>query len=353
MPDDEYAERVLPVPREARDRPAVDGRSCAARSPRVRERAHTFVEAADALDFFFRDEPVMDEKAAKKFLVPGGRAAPRGLAAALAARTTWTADGARGRASTRGSRKGLQSRTSRSRRASRSPGARRARASTRCSWSSARDASLARLDAAAPRHRGGALELRARLRRSSTGVRLAAPLPSPRVDRSGCVERRSRSSPSRRCSSSCRSSGSSSGRRGASSTRTRTGTAASSLAQGKSDHAPVRRDGHGRRRSSRCRSTTAAAASSTRTIRPLLDRASTTRIHGKIFGDRQVRRALRLRLVGVHAHLRLRRPVRASGSSSSRKDSLLDFGLRTKRLLQARVDLPPVPRRSCSRRCSS
>ncbi len=37
--------------------------------PLVRERAQTFVEAADALDYFFRDPPTLDEKAAKKFLV--------------------------------------------------------------------------------------------------------------------------------------------------------------------------------------------------------------------------------------------------------------------------------------------
>jgi glutamyl-tRNA synthetase len=38
--------------------------------PLVRPRAQTFVEAADALDYFFRDPPVYDEKAVKKFLVP-------------------------------------------------------------------------------------------------------------------------------------------------------------------------------------------------------------------------------------------------------------------------------------------
>jgi glutamyl-tRNA synthetase len=37
--------------------------------PLIRERAQTFVEAANALDYFFRDQPVLDEKAAKKFLV--------------------------------------------------------------------------------------------------------------------------------------------------------------------------------------------------------------------------------------------------------------------------------------------
>ncbi len=37
--------------------------------PLIRERAQTFVEAASALDYFFRDPPLMDEKATKKFLV--------------------------------------------------------------------------------------------------------------------------------------------------------------------------------------------------------------------------------------------------------------------------------------------
>ena len=36
--------------------------------PLIRERAQTFVEAAAALDYFFREPPVMDDKAVKKFL---------------------------------------------------------------------------------------------------------------------------------------------------------------------------------------------------------------------------------------------------------------------------------------------
>lgn len=38
--------------------------------PMIRERAQTFAEAADALDYFFREPPAMDEKAVKKFLTP-------------------------------------------------------------------------------------------------------------------------------------------------------------------------------------------------------------------------------------------------------------------------------------------
>jgi len=56
----------------------------------IRERATTFVQAADMLDPFFREPPVMDEKAAEKFFVR--EAAPRleGFASALAQAPEWT-----------------------------------------------------------------------------------------------------------------------------------------------------------------------------------------------------------------------------------------------------------------------
>jgi len=38
--------------------------------PLIREKARTYVDAAEALDFFFRDEVVFDDKAVAKFLVP-------------------------------------------------------------------------------------------------------------------------------------------------------------------------------------------------------------------------------------------------------------------------------------------
>jgi glutamyl-tRNA synthetase len=41
--------------------------------PHVRERAKTFVEAAESLDFFLRDELVFDDKAVAKFLVPAAK----------------------------------------------------------------------------------------------------------------------------------------------------------------------------------------------------------------------------------------------------------------------------------------
>ena len=46
----------------------------------VRERARTFVEAADAMDFYFRAEPVVDEKARAKFMVPANAPILAGLA---------------------------------------------------------------------------------------------------------------------------------------------------------------------------------------------------------------------------------------------------------------------------------
>ena len=89
LSSDEYAERVLPF---------LAGRGVkGATKPAVllalftvRERSHTFVEAADALDFFFRDEPVMEDKARTKFLVPAAAPLLRELAMALGTVTEWT-----------------------------------------------------------------------------------------------------------------------------------------------------------------------------------------------------------------------------------------------------------------------
>lgn len=47
----------------------VDDQRLDAAIPKIREKARTYVEAADMLDYFFRDEIVFDEKAATKFLV--------------------------------------------------------------------------------------------------------------------------------------------------------------------------------------------------------------------------------------------------------------------------------------------
>ena len=87
--DDEYAKRVTPF-LKARGIEAVDPAKLAKTIPTVRERARTFVEAADAMDFFFRQEPVMDPKATEKFLVKANAPHLSGLRAALADAPDWT-----------------------------------------------------------------------------------------------------------------------------------------------------------------------------------------------------------------------------------------------------------------------
>jgi glutamyl-tRNA synthetase len=59
--------------------------------PLIRERATTFVDAADRLDFVFRDPPALDDAAARKFLVPASAPILRGLADAIAPVEPWTA----------------------------------------------------------------------------------------------------------------------------------------------------------------------------------------------------------------------------------------------------------------------
>lgn len=80
--DDEYVERVRPfvVARGL----VPDGAVVKQALGMIRERARTFAEAAEALDYFFRADPVMDEKAVGKFFVPENEAVLRGLADALA-----------------------------------------------------------------------------------------------------------------------------------------------------------------------------------------------------------------------------------------------------------------------------
>jgi len=89
-PDDEYAKRVRPF-LIARGIDRVDDVRLSKAMVTVRERAATFVEAADKMDFFFRETPVMDEKAVAKFLVPANAANLVGLADALRGAEEWTA----------------------------------------------------------------------------------------------------------------------------------------------------------------------------------------------------------------------------------------------------------------------
>jgi len=72
--DDEYAKRLMPF-MDGRGLSGVTAGAIITALPLIRERARTFLEAADALDYFFRDAPVMDPKAVEKCLVP--EAAPR------------------------------------------------------------------------------------------------------------------------------------------------------------------------------------------------------------------------------------------------------------------------------------
>jgi glutamyl-tRNA synthetase len=88
-PDDEYKKRLRPF-LVARGIDQVDDAKLTRALVTVRERATTFVEAADKLDFFFRDPPVMDEKAAAKFLVPASAPHLEGLANALRESPEWT-----------------------------------------------------------------------------------------------------------------------------------------------------------------------------------------------------------------------------------------------------------------------
>jgi glutamyl-tRNA synthetase len=76
--DADYAVRTIPflmaralTPTDAEVKPALHT---------IRERATSFVDAADRLDFFFREPPQMDDVAQKKFLVPTATAHLEALA---------------------------------------------------------------------------------------------------------------------------------------------------------------------------------------------------------------------------------------------------------------------------------
>ena len=85
---DDYAKRTVPFLKARGIERASEG-DVARSLFTIRDRAQTFVQAADMLDPFFREPPVMDEKARDKFLVK--EAAPRiaGLRDALAGAATW------------------------------------------------------------------------------------------------------------------------------------------------------------------------------------------------------------------------------------------------------------------------
>lgn len=88
--DDAYVEGVLPF-LERRGLTGVDRAKVHAALPSVRERAQTFADAADALDFLFRDPPAYDDKAVKKFLVPDKTAPLAGFRDVVARASNFTA----------------------------------------------------------------------------------------------------------------------------------------------------------------------------------------------------------------------------------------------------------------------
>lgn len=88
-PNRAYAEQTLPCLRSRGLEVAAD--RVEAVVPLIRERATTFVDAADRLDFVFRDPPTEDPVAAAKFLVSASAARLRELAAVLEKIEPWTA----------------------------------------------------------------------------------------------------------------------------------------------------------------------------------------------------------------------------------------------------------------------
>lgn len=88
--DDEYATRVVPF-LEKRGIAGVTHQAAKDAVPLVRERGTTFVDAADRLDFVFRADPVMDDAAVKKFLVPDAAETLRAIAMQLEGATSWNA----------------------------------------------------------------------------------------------------------------------------------------------------------------------------------------------------------------------------------------------------------------------
>ena len=86
----DYAELVLPflAKRGLHD---VDRMTLLAAIPTIRERARTLADAANHLDFYFREPPELDAKAAAKFLVADAKAPLLGLRAELERASEWTA----------------------------------------------------------------------------------------------------------------------------------------------------------------------------------------------------------------------------------------------------------------------
>ncbi|MDP9035786.1 MAG: glutamate--tRNA ligase [Myxococcota bacterium] len=92
MPTDEYAHRLAPFLAK-RGLGPIGQERIEEVVPMIRERATTFVDAADRLDFVFREPPVLDATAAAKFLVPSSAPLLRELARVIESVATWSALG--------------------------------------------------------------------------------------------------------------------------------------------------------------------------------------------------------------------------------------------------------------------
>jgi glutamyl-tRNA synthetase len=88
-PSSDYVERTLPF-LEARGLSGITKDRVERALYTIRERATTFVQAAEMLDPFFREPPVVDEKAAEKFFVKDAAPRLRGFRDALAKSAEWT-----------------------------------------------------------------------------------------------------------------------------------------------------------------------------------------------------------------------------------------------------------------------
>ncbi|HEY8075364.1 MAG TPA: glutamate--tRNA ligase, partial [Labilithrix sp.] len=86
LPTDRYVDELMPFMKAPNA--TKDGVKRALYT--VRDRARTFVEAADMLDYFFREPPDVDAKASEKFLVKDAAPRLRQLHDVLAALADWT-----------------------------------------------------------------------------------------------------------------------------------------------------------------------------------------------------------------------------------------------------------------------
>lgn len=89
-PPEDYARDVLPF-LEARGIESPDANKLRAAIPTIRERARSYVEAAHALDYYFREPPEMDEAARAKFLTPAAAPHLEAARASFESAPTWEA----------------------------------------------------------------------------------------------------------------------------------------------------------------------------------------------------------------------------------------------------------------------